>query len=283
MAAPWQTRDGRVSPLKLLVFIALWLPLLWLLARGFGAAGGLGPRPYMEVIHRSGDWAVRFWVLSLAITPVRHLFRAAPLLLVRRMVGVAVFAYAALHLGTYIADLSGDLGKALSEIWLRFYLTIGFIAFLGLVALAATSTDAMLRRLGGRAWRWLHRLTYPLAILALWHFGLQSKLEVTEPMVMSGLTLWLLLLRWPPARTGSGLLLGVLVAALATAGLEAAWYSVRSGAPAAAILSANLMADLAPRPAHWVAALTGVVALLALVGPGRSSQTVTRHRHSAAR
>ncbi len=282
MAAPWQTRDGRVSPLKLIVFIALFLPVLWLVARGFGAAGGLGPRPYMEVIHRSGDWAVRFWLVSLAITPARQLFRASALVPVRRMVGVAVFAYAALHLGAYVIDLSGDLAKAVSEIWLRFYLTIGFVAFLGLMALAATSTDAMLRRLGGRAWRWLHRLTYPLALLALWHFGLQSKLEVSEPMVMSGLTLWLLLLRWSPARAGGGLLVGVLAATLATAGLEAAWYAVRSGAPAAAILAANLMTDLAPRPAHWVAALTGGIALLALIAPARSAGPVKRHRHSAA-
>lgn len=272
MGTPWQTRDGRFSPFKLAVFVALFLPALWLLLRSAGVAGGLGPRPYMEAIHRSGDWAVRLWLVSLAITPFRHMLRLPALVLVRRMVGVAVFAYAALHFTLYILDLAGDLGKVVSEIWLRFYLTIGFIALLGLLALAATSTDGMLRRLGGRAWRGLHRLTYPLAALALWHFGLQSKLEVSEPMVMIGLTLWVLLLRWPPARTGWGLLLSLPLAVLATAGIEAAWYAVRSGAPLTVLLGANLLTGLGLRPAHWVALLVGGATILVVVLKPRLSQ-----------
>ncbi len=273
MAAPWRTRSGQMSALKLGVFIALFLPALWLGMRWGGVAPGiapnLGPRPLMETIHRSGDWAVRLWLISLAIMPFRHLFRVAPLVQVRRMVGVAVFAYAALHVALYCLDLSGDVGKIVSEILLRFYLTIGFVALLGLAALAATSTDAMLRRLGGRAWRGLHRLTYPLAIVALVHFGLQSKLDVSEPIVMTGLLLWLLLLRWPKARTAWALIPGVIAVTLATAGLEALWYAVRSGAPLLAVVSANVSTDLGLRPAHWVAILAGSVALAALLRQAR--------------
>lgn len=282
MGTPWRTRDGRFSPFKLAVFLALFLPALWLVFRAFGGAGGLGPRPYMEAIHRSGDWAVRLWLISLALTPFRHMLRLPALALVRRMIGVAVFAYAALHVTLYTVDLAGDLGKVASEIWLRFYLTIGFVAVLGLLALAATSTDGMLRRLGGRAWRGLHRLTYPLAALALWHFGLQSKLEVSEPMVMIGLTLWVLLLRWPAARTGWGLALSLPLVVLATAGIEAAWYAVRSGAPLTAILGANLMTGLGLRPAHWVALLVGAAILLVGLARLRPVAPVRRRRLSEA-
>ncbi len=273
MAAPWRTRSGQISALKLSVFIALFLPALWLVARWAAVAPEfaptLGPRPLMEAIHRSGDWAVRLWLISLAITPFRHLFRAAPLVQVRRMVGVAVFAYAGLHFVLYCIDLSGDVGKIVSEIVLRFYLTIGFVALLGLAAMAATSTDGMLKRLGGRAWRGLHRLTYPLAIVALVHFGLQSKLDVSEPMVMTGLLLWLLLLRWPKARTGWALGSSVIAVTLATAGLEALWYNLRSGAPLMAVVSANFSTGLGIRPAHWVAVLTGTVALAGILWQAR--------------
>lgn len=282
MAAPWRTRSGQISALKLGVFIALFLPALWLGMRWGGFAPDLGPRPLMEAIHRSGDWAVRLWLVSLAITPLRYLFRAAPLVQVRRMVGVAVFAYAALHFALYIVDLSGDLVKVASEIYLRFYLTIGFAALLGLAAMAATSTDGMLRRMGGRAWRALHRLTYPLAAVALVHFGLQSKLEVSEPMVMSGLLLWVLLLRWPNARSGWALLPGVLAVTLATAGLEALWYSLRSGAPLMAVLSVNFSTGLGLRPAHWVLILTGPVALAALLWQARPTR-VSRGSSRTAR
>lgn len=269
MAPPWQTRSGQFSALKFGVFIALFLPAVWLGLRWGGIGPDLGPRRLMETIHRTGDWAVRFWLISLAITPLRHLFRAAPIVQVRRMVGVAVFAYAALHFALYIVDLSGNLVKVATEIYLRFYLTIGFAALLGLAAMAATSTDGMLRRLGGRAWRALHRLTYPLAFVALVHFGLQSKLDVSEPMVMTGLLLWVLLLRWPKARGGWALLPGVIGVVLATAGLEALWYSLRSGAPLMAVLSANFSTGLGVRPTHWVLILTGSVALAALAWQAR--------------
>lgn len=272
MGTPWRTRDGRLSLFKLAVFVALFLPALWLLLRGIGLAGGLGARPYVEVTHRSGDWAVRLWLISLAITPLRQMLRFPGLALVRRMVGVAVFAYAALHFTVYIVDLSGDLGKVASEIWRRFYLTIGFVTLLGLSALAGTSTDGMLRRLGGRAWRRLHRLTYPLAVLALWHFGLQSKLEVGEPLIMTGLTVWVLLLRWAPVRTRWGVGLSVVVAVLTTAGIEAAWYAVRSGAPIFAILDANLMTGLGLRPAHWVALIAGGTVLVSLTRLARRTR-----------
>src|SRR5213078_4713882 len=99
-------------------------------------------------IHQVGLWMLRFLFIALAITPVRQIVQWLRLILVRRMIGVATFAYGLAHITLYVADLKFDIAKAASEIALRIYLTIGFAALLGLAALAATSTDAMVRRLG---------------------------------------------------------------------------------------------------------------------------------------
>src|ERR1700757_1608518 len=153
---PWLDYSGRVSPLKTVVFAALFVPALYT-ALSY-PLDALGPRPLNEAIHQVGLWGIRFLLLALTITPARQLLQWPRLLLVRRMIGVASFAYIALHLVLYSFDQGLDLTKVASEIVLRFYLTIGFIAFLGLCALAATSTDGMTRRLGGKRWQQLHRL-----------------------------------------------------------------------------------------------------------------------------
>jgi methionine sulfoxide reductase heme-binding subunit len=168
-------------------------PLLGLMY--FTATHGLGPRPRTEAIHEMGLWAIRFLLLSLFVTPLRRIARYAPLIDVRRMIGVAAFLYIALHLVLYIADQMFDLGKVTSEIVLRYYLTIGFTAWLGLAVLAATSNDAMVRRLGGLRWRKLHQLIYPVAVLGAIHYFMQSKLEVFEPTVIGGVFIWLMLYR----------------------------------------------------------------------------------------
>ena len=111
--------------------------------------GWLEPRPFNEAIHQFGLWTIRLIFLALAVTPLRQILQWPRLILVRRMIGVAAFAYAITHLTLYTADQMFDLAKVASEIVHRIYLTIGFTAVLGLSALAATSTDGMIRRLGG--------------------------------------------------------------------------------------------------------------------------------------
>src|SRR5581483_9687902 len=138
-----------------------------------------------------GLWTIRFIFLALAVTPLRAVLQWPRLILVRRMVGVAAFAYVLVHFGLYITQEAFDLAKVASEILLRIYLTIGFVALLGLAALAATSTDAMVRRLG-RRWQRLHRLVYAIALLAVVHYWMQAKLEVWEPTVMAGIYTWLM-------------------------------------------------------------------------------------------
>ncbi|WP_191062452.1 protein-methionine-sulfoxide reductase heme-binding subunit MsrQ, partial [Geminicoccus harenae] len=186
---PWLDRSGQLSFLKLATLVLVTLPAAWIL--GQLLAGTLMPRPLEEMIHQTGNWAVRLLVASLCITPLRGVLRWPRLMLVRRMVGVAALCYALCHLLLYVADQGFDLLRVGSEIVLRFYLTIGFVALLGLAALGATSTDAAIRRMGGW-WRRLHRLAYPITALALLHFFIQSKIDVTEPVLLTGLFLLLM-------------------------------------------------------------------------------------------
>src|SRR5437763_717343 len=136
---PWHERNGKFSALKLAVFLALFGPGLWTL--GSYVMGHLGARPLTEIIHQTGLWALRFLLISLAITPLRRALYWPRLVLVRRMVGLAAFAYGLAHFATYIADQSFDLSMVTAEIAHRIYLSIGFSALLLLAILASTSTD----------------------------------------------------------------------------------------------------------------------------------------------
>ena len=197
MALPWNDYSGRLSPLKLVVFVALFVPATWVMfAYAFGL---LGARPLNEAIHQIGLWTIRLIFLALAATPLRQILQWPRLILVRRMIGVAAFVYVLIHFSLYTASQAFDLGKVATEIVLRIYLTIGFAALLGLAALAATSTDGMVRRLGGKRWQLLHRLVYVIGVLAVIHYCFQSKLDRWEPTIMAGLLFWLLgyrLLLW---------------------------------------------------------------------------------------
>jgi methionine sulfoxide reductase heme-binding subunit len=270
---PWLDRSGRFSPLKSIVFALLWVPGLWLAWRL--AAGQLGPRPINEVILHTGLWTIRLLLITLAVTPLRQLLRWPQLVTVRRMIGVAAFAYGAAHLTAFAADKAFDLGVVATEIVTRFYLTIGACALAGLAALAATSTDRMVRRLGGRNWRRLHRLVYAIGILAAVHFFLQSKLNVAEPIVMAGLLVWLLAYRLLPDASGQpvrrlaqvaglGLLAGFL-----TLGGELGYYWLAFHADPLRLPSASFSLKAGIRPGWIVLAIGALVTALAAV---RSAQ-----------
>ena len=261
---PWTDRTGRLSWLKLVAFVLLFVPGLWVALQL--DLGWLQPKPVTEAIHQIGTWAVRFLLLSLAITPLRRLGAWGKLIAVRRMLGLAALAYATIHLGLYVVDQHYDLAHVASEIVLRFYLTIGFVALVGLAILGATSTDGMIRRIGAKRWNRLHQLVYPLGVLALWHFFLQAKLDITQPALMAGLFLLLmgyrLLQRANFADRISALLLLAILAGLGTACLEAGWYQVVNHVPAPRVLRADLDFSNTVRPAWWVALVgLGLVAL----------------------
>jgi sulfoxide reductase heme-binding subunit YedZ len=191
--APWQVwRDGagRLSVLRIVTLAFLCVPIA--IAVYDYRTVGFGARPLNDVIHRTGYWALIYLMVALAVTPLRRIARFNQLADVRRMIGVGAFAYIAAHLGLYVADQMFDLRKVASEIALRLYLTIGFVALLGLAALAATSTDAMVRRLGAKRWQRLHQAIYVIGLLALIHFFQQTKADIWLPTFVAGLFGWMI-------------------------------------------------------------------------------------------
>lgn len=157
----------------------------------------LGPDPVAEITHRSGDWALRFVLLALAVTPLRRITGWSVLARFRRLTGLYGFFYASLHFATYLVlDLGGFWGQILDDILKRPYITVGFCAWLGLLLLAATSTRGMMRRLG-RHWTRLHRLVYAIGALGVLHYLWLVKADLREPLLYAGLLALLLLLRLP--------------------------------------------------------------------------------------
>ena len=251
-----------MCPWRASAFLALLAPGIWIAWQW--ATGMLGPEPVKEAIHGTGLWAVRFLLASLAITPLRWLSDLPQLPYLRRQLGVGSFCYAFTHLLLFVLDQNLDLPKAVLEIVQRFYLTIGFVALLGLGALAWTSTDGWTRRLA-RDWKRLHRLAYPIGVLAILHFFLQSKADVSEPVFVSGLFLWLMLWRSLPDGVSRRPLAAFLLApaaALGAAGVEYAWYALATNIPAGLVLAANLDLTFGPRPAVWVGITSLGLALL---------------------
>jgi methionine sulfoxide reductase heme-binding subunit len=166
--------------LKPAVFGLSLAPLGWLV---YGAAaGGLGPNPIEAVTHRTGEWTLRFLLLTLAVTPLRVFTGWNALVRFRRMLGLFAFFYACLHLLTYVwLDKFFAWPEIARDIPRRPFIAIGFLAFVVLVPLAATSTAGMIRRMGGRAWQWLHRLIYVSAIAGVVHFWWLVKADVSVP------------------------------------------------------------------------------------------------------
>lgn len=179
--------------IKPLVFAASLLPLLSLTAGAFEIFGlTLGADPVKEILHSLGRSALNCLLLTLAVTPLRRLTGWAHVIRLRRMLGLFAFFYAALHLLAYLwLDRGLDFLAALGDVAKRPYITLGFIALLLLIPLALTSTNRMMRRLG-RRWQTLHRLVYPIAVLAVWHFYWQVKRDIREPLIYAGILALLL-------------------------------------------------------------------------------------------
>jgi sulfoxide reductase heme-binding subunit YedZ len=271
MRAPWRDRRGRFLPLKATVLAALPVPaalyVMWL------ATGELGARPVMETIHGPGLWAIRLLLISLAITPLARALDWPGLLLVRRNVGVAAACYAVAHLCLYVVDQNFKLLTVVSEIALRFYLTIGFVSLLVLLALAVTSTDAWAKKLG-RNWKRLHRLAYPLGAVALLHFYIQSKLNVSEPVFVSGLFIWLMAWRSVPEAwqrsKGIGFTIALysglaVLSSVVTVVMEFAWYGLTTKVNPWRVLYANETIERGLRPGHWVLVMTAALVVVFVV------------------
>lgn len=189
--------------IKPAVFVAALLPVLWAVWQGM--SGDLGANPIETITHRTGDWTLRFLLLTLTVTPLRRWTGWNWLQRLRRMLGLYAFFYAVLHLTTYLwLDKFFLWGEIAADILERPFITVGFASFLILVPLAATSTKGMMRRLS-RRWGQLHRGVYAAVILGVLHFWWLVKADIREPAIYAGLTALLLGLRvwWAWARRRS--------------------------------------------------------------------------------
>jgi len=173
------------------LFVLALLPLARLVVAAF--TGGLGVNPIEFVTRSTGTWTLSFLLITLTVTPLRRITGWNWLIRLRRMLGLFAFFYACLHFITYVwLDQFFDPTAIVKDVVKRPFITVGFSAFLLLLPLAATSTHAMIRRLGGKAWQRLHYLVYLIATLGVVHYWWLVKKDVTKPMLFAfGLALLL--------------------------------------------------------------------------------------------
>jgi methionine sulfoxide reductase heme-binding subunit len=179
---------------KPVVFLLCLFPLA---ALGWRALHGeLTANPIEFITHATGDWTLRFLVITLCVTPFRKILHLPELIRFRRMLGLFAFFYACLHFTTYIwLDKFFDISEMWKDIAKRKYITVGFTAFLLLIPLAVTSTAGWIRRLGGKRWQRLHRLIYVSAALGVIHYYWLVKSAVIRPLTYGAIVAVLLLWR----------------------------------------------------------------------------------------
>ncbi len=177
--------------IKPVVFIFCLAPFAWLILDAL--AHGLGAEPIKEVIHRTGDWTLRMLLVVLSVTPLRQVTGLHWLMRFRRMLGLFAFFYACLHMLSYVVlDQFFAWQFILQDVLKHKYIMVGMASFLLLVPLAVTSTNGMMRRLGGRRWKRLHRMVYVSALGGVIHYLWLVKADIREPLLY-GAVLTLLL------------------------------------------------------------------------------------------
>ena len=188
---PRHLEANRIARVKSATFVVCLIPLGLLVWRGF--TGGLTANPIEFITHTTGWWALAFLMITLAVTPLRRLLDMPWLLRLRRMLGLYAFFYASLHFLTWlVVDQFFEWEAIIKDIAKRPYITVGFTAFVLLLPLAATSTNAMVRRLGAARWQTLHRLVYVIAVLGVVHFWWLVKKDIREPAVFAMILIVLL-------------------------------------------------------------------------------------------
>lgn len=265
MMMPWRDRAGRISPLRIITLLVMTLPALRLFQ--LWAMDGLGPEPLEAATHETGRWAIRLLVATLAVTPLGRVLGWPRLFQLRRMLGLGALAWVMLHVTLYVGDQNWRPLAVITEIASRFYLTIGFVAVLGLVVLGWTSTDGWMKRLG-RGWKRLHRLVFPVMALGLLHAFIQSKTDVSNAVLLAGLLIWLMAWRALPGRWQTSLPVLALLSLGALLGavlVEFLWYALATNLPATRIAAANLDVRFGLRPAVWAGLIAASVTLLAAI------------------
>tara|TARA_B100001029_G_scaffold165367_1_gene156967 strand:+ start:154 stop:735 length:582 start_codon:yes stop_codon:yes gene_type:complete len=179
-----------VRPIKPVIFLLALIPFLYLLIKAL--QNDLGPDPAQALSIESGEWTLRFLLLTLTITPLRQIFGLIEIARLRRMIGLFTFFYATIHLVSWMAFILGFRWFAIAEELVeRPYITIGFLAYIILFSLGVTSTDSMVRRLG-RNWKRLHKLIYLASVLAIIHLLWILRTDITEAVIYGTLLIILL-------------------------------------------------------------------------------------------
>ena len=179
-----------VKPIKPVIFLLSTIPFFYLLLRVL--QNDLGPDPAQALSIETGEWTLRFLLLTLAITPLRQTLGLIEVARLRRMIGLFTFFYATIHLVSWMAFILGFRWFAIAEELVeRPYITIGFVAYIILFLLGVTSTNSMVRRLG-RNWKRLHKLIYLASVLAIIHLLWILRTDITEAVVYGALLLILL-------------------------------------------------------------------------------------------
>lgn len=198
------SRARAVTLAKPFVFAAALIPFALLVHMVL--ADRLGPNPVEALNRFTGDWTLRFLLITLAVTPLRQLAGWHYLIRFRRMLGLFAFFYACLHFLSWIwVDKLFDWDEMVKDVIKRPFITVGFTSFVLLIPLAATSTNGMIRRLGGARWRALHRLVYVAAVGGVVHFLWLVKSDIREPMIYAAIVAFLLGYRlWVYRRRSAG-------------------------------------------------------------------------------
>jgi sulfoxide reductase heme-binding subunit YedZ len=185
----------QVAAIKAVVFVLALVPLAQLVYLTF--TGAL-VEPLQYITHKTGDWTLYFLCITLAVTPLRRLAKWNWLLKLRRMLGLFAFFYGVLHFTTFLwFDHFFDVAAMLKDVAKRPFILVGFTAFVLLIPLAVTSTNAMVKRLGGKKWLWLHRLIYLIAPLGVLHYWWMksAKNDLAQPALFALVVASLLLAR----------------------------------------------------------------------------------------
>ncbi|MCL4150647.1 UNVERIFIED_CONTAM: hypothetical protein GTU68_007446 [Idotea baltica] len=182
------------SLFKISLFLLCLLPAAYLL---YGALNNqLGANPIEVLTRDTGEWTLRFLLITLAVSPLRLLFKWHFLADVRRLLGLYSFFYATLHMLLYVwLDQFFDLSAIIKDIIERPFITVGFFSFLALIPLAVTSNKAMIKRLGTERWQQLHKLVYAIGIGGAVHFYMLVKKDITEPLIYISILAFLLAIR----------------------------------------------------------------------------------------
>ena len=251
--APWTDRAGRLSWMKLATFLVCLAPLVWMAWEWRTAAY---PNPMRGLIRETGDWAMRFIALLLAITPLRYATRWNRPVLLRRMLGLTGLFYTLLHLGLYLVDRKFNLQWIVLELFWRIYISAGWVATIIFVIMGVTSNDQGIRKLGSARWNQWHAWVYPAALLSLLHIFILVRLDLYEATVTLGFVAFVIGFRLLRSRGLQGdparlLKLGVGIG-LVLAIFEALFYRWATRVDMMLVLKANFDFTYRVRPVWWI-------------------------------